>query len=73
MIAELIENGHRVDKQPRHRRVRLEPTANNFLSDPTFLPIRFVQPVSCSFGMRVRLAIGCGMRRFPAGPTWTSR
>ena len=52
VIAELIENGHRIAEDLGIGVFCWSRTANNFLSDPIFLPIRFVQPVSCSFGMR---------------------
>jgi hypothetical protein len=52
VIAEIIENGHRIAEDLGIGVFCWSRTANNFLSDPIFLPIRFVQPVSCSFGMR---------------------
>ncbi len=74
VIAELIENGHRMAEDLGIGVFCWSRTANNFLSDP----IVSADPVCPARELFVRdawvrLAIGCGMRRFPAGPTWTSR
>lgn len=51
-IRELIENSARVSADLDIGVFCWSRTQNVIISDPIFQPIRFVQPVSCAFGMR---------------------
>lgn len=52
VIARAIDNAHRVCEDLGIGVFCWSRTRNTFLAEPDVLPVRFVQPVSCSFGLR---------------------
>ena len=52
VIAQVIENGHRISEDLGITLFCWSRTQNNFLANPELEPIRVVQPVSSSFGVR---------------------
>ena len=52
VIAQVLENSHRVCEDLGIGVFCFSRTRNSFLADPDMLPIRVVQPVSCTFGLR---------------------
>jgi hypothetical protein len=52
VIAQVLENGHRICEDLGLGVFCFSRTRNSFLADPEMQPVRVVQPICCSFGLR---------------------